>query len=55
MYYIQDEASEEILGNYNDLEDAINDAKNIGIGKHFVVDDIDNILFDTNPGVSYKL
>lgn len=53
MYYIKDEASEAIEGIYDNLEDAIEDAKNMN-GKKLVIDEHDNVLYDTKPGISYK-
>ena len=53
-YTIVEEASEAIVEYTEDLDEAINDAKALR-GKHLVVDEDDNILFDTMPGVSFKI
>lgn len=54
MYTIVEEASEAIVEYVEDLDEAIDDAKALG-GKHLVIDEDDNILFDTMPGVSFKI
>lgn len=54
MYYVIDEASEEIYFNETSLEEAIADA-NVKQGKCLVIDENDNILYDTQPGISYKI
>ena len=53
-YTIVEEASEAIVEYVEDLDEAIDDAKALG-GKHLVIDEDDNILFDTMPGVSFKI
>ena len=53
-YTIVEEASEAIVEFVEDLDEAIEDAKALG-GKHLVIDEDDNILFDTMPGVSFKI
>ena len=54
MYHIMEEASEAIWEHTDDLQEAIEDAK-AKQGKHLVIDDNDNILFDTQPNISYKI
>lgn len=54
MYHIMEEASEAIYAHTSDLNEAIEDAKALG-GKHLVMDEDDNILFDTMPGISFKI
>lgn len=54
MYHIIEEASEACVENCSSLDEAIEDAKQMH-GKYLVVDDNDNILFDTMPGVSFKI
>ncbi len=53
-YTIVEEASEAIVEFVEDLDEAIEDAKSRQ-GKYLVIDDDDNVLFDTQPGVSYKI
>ena len=53
MYHIMEEASGAIVENCDNLNEIIEDAKQLG-GKHLVIDDDDNVLFDTMPNVSYK-
>lgn len=55
-YYIEDEADGSTRGYYNDLEEAKMDAREMGRngGKYLVVDREGNVVYDTNPGVSYK-
>lgn len=48
-----EEASEAIYAYINDLQEAIKDAKSRQ-GKYLVIDDNDNILYDSQPGISYK-
>jgi hypothetical protein len=61
-YTLEDEASGEVYANYHEdeLDDAINDAKEMArksrpYGKFLVVDKNDNVVFDTDPKVSYKI
>ena len=54
MYYIIEEASEACVENCSNLDEAIEDAKQMH-GKYLVVDDNNNVLFDTMPGVSFKI
>ena len=53
MYHIMAEASDAIVENCDDLNEIIEDAKKLR-GKYLVIDDDDNVLFDTMPNVSYK-
>ena len=61
-YVLIDEASEEVIQNYSfdELQDAINDAKSMGRGRFLVVGcrgneyDLNDIVFDSNPDSSYK-
>lgn len=52
--YLVEEASEAMLGIYTSLEEAIEDAK-AQHGKYLVTDEEDNVLFDSQPNVSYKI
>lgn len=54
MYYVIEEASEGIYFNETTLEEAIADA-NTKQGKYLVIDENGNILYDTQPGISYKI
>ena len=54
MYHVMEEASEAIYTYTDDLQEAIDDAKSRQ-GKYLVIDDDDNVLFDSQPGVSYKI
>lgn len=54
MYHVMEEASEAIYTHTDDLQEAIDDAKSRR-GKYLVIDDNDNILFDTMPGISFKI
>ena len=54
MYHIIEEASEACVENCSNLDEIIEDAKQMR-GKYLVVDDDGNILFDTMPGVSFKI
>lgn len=54
MYHVMEEASEAIYAYIDDLQEAIEYAKS-RIGKYLVMDDEDNVLFDTQPNVSYKI
>jgi hypothetical protein len=49
-----EEASEAIVEHCDDLSEIIEDAKQLA-GKYLVIDDDDNVLFDTMPNVSYKI
>ena len=53
MYHIMEEASGAIVEHCDNLSEIIEDAKHLG-GKHQVIDDNDNVLFDTMPNVNYK-
>lgn len=61
-YVLIDEASEEVIQNYSfdELQDAINDAKSMGRGRFLVVGcrgneyDLNDVVFDSNPDSSYK-
>ena len=55
MYRIIEEASEAVIGYYDNEEEAVEAANSIPSGKYLVVDEEDNILYDTEPGVSYKI
>ena len=54
MYRLIDEASEETRGYSEDLQELIDDADSIG-GKQLVLDDNDNVVYDINPNMSYKI
>lgn len=54
MYCIIEEASEAIIAYYNNFDDAVKDA-NSRKGKYLIIDDKDTILYDTQPGISYKI
>jgi hypothetical protein len=49
-----EEASEAIYAYTDDLLEAIEDAKS-RTGRYLVIDNEDNVLFDTQPNVSYKI
>ena len=53
MYHVVEEASGAVYANLSILQDAIADAKSRE-GKYLVVNDKDQILFDSQPDVSYK-
>ena len=53
MYSIIEEASDALVCSTDDLQDAIQEAKSRR-GKYLVLDEDDNILFDSEPGVTYK-
>lgn len=54
MYAIVEEASGAVYGYTEDLAEAIKDAKSRQ-GKYLVLDDSDKTVFDSQPGVSYKI
>lgn len=54
IYAIVEEASEAVCGYTTVLEEAIEDAKSRQ-GKYLVLDDSDKTVFDSQPGVSYKI
>ena len=54
IYHIMEEASEAIYAHTDNLEEAIKDAKSRQ-GKYLVIDDEDNVVFDTQPNISYKI
>ena len=54
MYRIVEEASEAVVCYTSDYLDAVSDAKSRR-GKCIVMDNEDNILFDTQPNISYKI
>ena len=54
MYTVVEEASEAIVEYVDNLDEAIEDAKTLN-GKHLVMDEDDNILFDSMPGISFKI
>ena len=60
-YTLEDEADGAILGNYDNIDDAIEDAKQLKqksrpYGKYIVRDcNTDEIVFDTDPNISYKI
>lgn len=53
MYLIIEEASGALVCITDDLQDAIQEAKSRR-GKYLVLDEAENILFDSEPGVTYK-
>ena len=53
-YYLIEEASEAIEDIYDNVDEAIQEAK-LRKGKYFVVDNDDKIYFDSQPGISYKI
>ena len=53
MYHIMEEASGAIVEHCDNLDEIIEDAKQLR-GKHLVTDSNGNVLFDTMPNVSYK-
>lgn len=55
MYYrIIEEASEACVEYTSSFEEAVESAKKL-TGKYLVLDESDNILYDTQPGISYKI
>ena len=54
MYRLIDEASEETRAYSEDLQELIDNADSIG-GKQLVLDDNDNVVYDSNPNISYKI
>lgn len=54
MYRLIDEASEEIRVYSEDLQELIDDADSIG-GKQLILDDNNNVVYDSNPNISYKI
>ena len=54
MYRLIDEASEETRAYSEDLQELIDDANSIG-GKQLILDDNDNVVYDSNPNISYKI
>ena len=54
FYYLIEEVSEAIEAIYDNVDEAIQEAK-LRKGKYFVVDDDDKIYFDSKPGISYKI
>ena len=53
-YHVMEEASEAVVCYTSDYQDAVKDAKSRR-GKYIVMDYEDNVLFDTQPNVSYKI
>lgn len=53
MYHIMEEVSGAIVEHHDNLDEIIEDAKQL-CGKHLVIDDDDNVLFDTMPNVTFK-
>ena len=54
MYAIVEEASEAICAYTTDLIEAIEEAK-LRCGKYLVLDEDYEIVFDSQPGISYKI
>ena len=54
MYHIMEEASGAIVEHCDSLSEIIDDARKL-CGKYLVIDNDDNVLFDTMPNVSYKI
>jgi hypothetical protein len=54
MYHVIEEASEALLCCTNDKSEAISEATKLS-GKNLVLDSDDNIIFDSQPGISYKI
>lgn len=56
MYSVIDQASEAAYFHDSSLQEAINYARSLSKqGRFLVVDDNDNILFDTNPEINFKI
>lgn len=53
FYYLMEEASEGVEATYDNLEEAVQEAK-LRQGKYLVIDDNNKIYFDSQPGISYK-
>lgn len=56
MYSVIEEASEAVCYSTDSLIEAIEEAKKKaqGGGKYLVLDENDLVMFDTNPGVTFK-
>lgn len=56
MYSVIDQASEAAYFYDSSLQEVINYARSLPKqGRFLVVDDDDNILFDTNPEINFKI
>lgn len=56
MYSVIDQASEAAYFHDSSLQEAIDYARSLPKqGRFLVEDDNDNILFDTNPGINFKI
>lgn len=59
-FWIEDEGDGSVLGYYNDDKEAIEDAKEMAerarpYGRFLVKDRDENVIFDTDPSMSYKI
>lgn len=54
IYLVIEEASEALICCTDCLQEAIEEAKSKK-GKYLVIDEYDSILFDSQPGISYKI
>lgn len=54
IYSVIEEASEATVCYTDNLQEAIEEAKS-KTGKYLVLDESDSILFDSQPGISYKI
>lgn len=54
MYYVEEEASGAIVMYSTDKQEAIDYTRG-RLGKYLVKNDLDYIVYDSNPGVSYKI
>ena len=54
MYRVVEEASEAVVCYTSDYQDAIEEVKSKK-GKYLVLDENNNIMFDSQPGISYKI
>ena len=54
MYHVIEEASEATMCYTKDVEEALTFARNQK-GKYLVLDEEDTVLYDTQPGITYKI
>lgn len=54
-YYIVEEASNAQMSVFDDLEMAKQEVNNYIVGKYIVEDEEGNVLYDPQPGITYKI
>lgn len=54
LYFVIEEATEALVANHTNLYEAKMDAESRG-GKYYVIDNSNNILYESKPGISYKI